>query len=762
MESSLPSYRAATTPVHWLEQIAPYVDFTDYPALCLVNHHCWGIFAPLLWNDLLRAARLSGLDPSDDINWWLNFVFKKLPKIRRDTRRLVRVLDARKFASDAYHFSADQHEYTLPHSFKRALTLLDRVDSLLLEGHADLDPSNVLDSQLAAGYHHRLRLLSIGDCPFHLPANFFASPYLQDLVYLDLSRVPGSIRHLIQPALLPHLRVLKIRGREVEDEALAALVNLFRLHLWSLDLSDNKITDVSIDPLIHACFPATDLRSDVYFDVEGRLVRRAAGDPHRGLFVFLLESDVSGSFSHPQRYLADAPAYTAEHHAEFPEYRVSRSNGCSSVLQDTAESVSRILAGGNHNFTADDIGTSRGLTHLRLSRNQVSSFGLVKLLQSSNGQLHILSCDSMPLLPHSGKLTSAWPRSAKLHGILGEAYLFRPVISSNLRVLQIHHSLVTHCPALEMDGLSTLARYHLAESSILPRVQQLFPQSFAPDMNPRLVSLTLTCVPRRSSGPLINSLIRFLRQLSEQEQAIREAGVASWRSPHKLQGLRHLRLEFEPDPMIEGFSTSEDLDAEELMTSGEQGFSFFDERRENPAKHISNPDVNMSLSDGRSGESSSPIRDSDTFLSHHSEWNGEKFSVPVWIGEKRVGARDIKQRYRQLVVEHGLRDGVGPVTPAQIMAGLPKESYIFHTAWCASVMPSVIDSPSTVLLSGMKDVIHELKQYRLAGRARYEELGRSQQMHQVPLGSPHYFWTGRLEVSTEQPMPQSRSTQYWR
>ena len=98
-----------------------------------------------------------------------------------------------------------------------------------------------------------------------------------------------------------------------------------------------------------------------------------------------------------------------------------------------------------------------------------------------------------------------------------------------------------------------------------------------------------------------------------------------------LTGLRQLRLEFEPDAMDEGFSTSDDLDAEELMNSGEMGFSFFEEERRtrpateakprfakiSPAQYCSTTYRLYSI-DTKATES---YQDNDEFVTYQGEWN---------------------------------------------------------------------------------------------------------------------------------------------
>uniref|UniRef100_A0A8H7NDT4 Uncharacterized protein n=1 Tax=Bionectria ochroleuca TaxID=29856 RepID=A0A8H7NDT4_BIOOC len=266
---ALPSYHEATTRLDWLAFVAPYIQFSELSSLCLVSRRFWKALAPLLWADLLTAVRQTGLDPSDHVSWWLDFVFNRLSSVRPGTRQLVRVLDTRDFAKDAYDFALDS---TFQQSLKQALGLLPNVNCLLLDGHQDVAPSTLLGSGTKP-----LQLLSISGSPFQLPSTFFNLPALQSLVYLDVSHVPGSIYPLIQPAILPDLRILKIRNRELDNTTLKALTTLFRLRLWSLDIGYNKISDDVVDTIATNCFPMTKLRSSQHFYVEGNLLKASTG-----------------------------------------------------------------------------------------------------------------------------------------------------------------------------------------------------------------------------------------------------------------------------------------------------------------------------------------------------------------------------------------------------------------------------------------------------------------------------------------------------
>lgn len=704
--------------------------------------------------------------------WWFDFVFNRLGAVRPLTRHLVRVLDSRCFVKDAYDFVSDQHDRTLQQSFKCALGLLPKVDSILLDGHASLDPSFLIgpsaihdDVSIPPTYP---LLLSIAGCPYHLPGTFFNAPSLQHLVYLDISSVPGSLTSLIQPALLPDLRILKIRGRELDNATLMALAGLFRLRLWSLDVSDNRVSDAALDALRDKCFPTTQLRSKAHFRVEGRLVAEDKGTPEYGPFCSIEESESSGSFRHPERYLVDAPMYMAKPDQGPQEYQLFRSDGLCPIRRDSADAACAVLSEGE--MAVEDLRAPHGLTHLHLSNNHISSFGLQRLLRTSNGQIEDLSCDSLPLLPSNVTYPKAWPKSSSLRGILGAAYLFRPAVASNLRVLRIHHSLVTYIPTLDLEGVSTLGRIWLSENKILPLVDKAYAQVFVPDMNPRLTSLTLTCIPRRSSGPLVERLIEFLKLLSMQERDIEEMKLltSSWRGPGLLKGLRHLRLELESDPLQDGFSASDDLDAEELLSSGDQGFSFFGNEWAGRVPPEAKPrsqtqDSANSSTEGVNQDSSQSVRTSgEEYLTYHIEWNGDTYSIPVWVGSKSPASNPIIDRYRGLVAIYHIREGVGPATPAQILAGAPAGSYIFHTAWCMAIMPSDLTPPPTSQLTGMKDVLDELKRYRLEGRVKYSELRQKNGTLPTPLGGPHFFWTGKLEVSLEEPAAHARPSQYWR
>ncbi|KAJ3513563.1 hypothetical protein NM208_g15171 [Fusarium decemcellulare] len=746
--ASLPSYEDAVS-VDWLRLVVPYVYPRDYPALCRVNRRFWETFAPRLWGDIVRSGRDAGVDSDDDLGWLLNSVFSQLPQTRPETRSLVRVFDVR-LIRGTYSFDMGKNPN---HGLREAVKALPNLACILIDGHEDLNPAEFLLTD------RQILLLSMADCPIPLPSKFVTYDCVRGLVYLDISGIPGSARPFLQRDLLPELRVLKIRNKELDDVALEVLADQFETRLWSLDLSSNKLTDHALEFLGAQCLWPADLRSDAHFEVEGKL-EFGKGTPDYGGWIRLIESPWSGSFNHPDRHHVDAPSY--DRHDILPqEHERKRLDGRIPIKSDSADGLCRGLLEEDPYFPATSFQSSQGLSHLNLSDNQISSLGIRKLLTLSRGHLQQFSCDSMPLVPLSKIPSQAWPRSARLYGFFA-AHTLRPVFSSNLRTVRLHHSLVTQIPTLEIDGLSTMARLYITESLILPRSEKAFPQAFVPDMNPRVTSLTLTRIPRRSSGPLINKLINFLRLLSAQERLIFDA--SSRRGPGILAGLRHLRLEFEPDPYEEGFSMAEDLDAEDLMNSGEKGFSFFEDDAQRPQPK---PSATLS-SPSRAPNSTLPVQQESESVRNEPEYletdiimDGQSANAKVWIGYK-VNSDPVINQYRRLVLEHHVRDHVGPATPEQILAGIPPSALMFHMAWCMAIMPPKIEAPTRVELEAMKDVLAELKRFRLDARAKYLQLQKEFGSRRVPPGSPHGFWLGKLEVSTQGAMPQSRPSQYWR
>jgi hypothetical protein len=723
-------------------------------------------------------------------------------------------LDFRQFAQDTLSFSSDNDQRTIPETFKHLPKTFPGIRCILLDNHAEVDPASLISAYSqpcpsdADDSHTNTRplLLSLADGHAHLSSNFYTSNLLRGLIYLDVSGLPGSLKPLAtavaQRQYLPNLKIFCAKRREIDDSTAISLFQAFGRQLWSIDLGENNFGDLIVDALLQFSFDAVSLRSEARFVVEGKIQSpRPHGTNIYGPFKFITESEKSASFTHEERYFVDSPQYFSDPHSHPQDGQVRRLDGHSPVKWSTVEHVKKAMAG-NMQYFAPDASTllhldicnaPLGITHLCLSNTNLTSFGLEKLIRLSSGQLENLACDSVLFQPVGVVWPPPWPKGTKIKGILGSTHVFRPVFSSNLRVLRIHHSLVTQTPTLEAQGLSTLAALYIAETEIRSRSEMAFPQSFVPDMNPRITSLTLTNIPRRSTGPLASKLISFLKLVAFQERAILDATVSSSRhSPAMLKGLRHIRLEFESDPLDDpaGLSMTDDLDAGDLMSMDEEGFSFFDttsgarvaqprgeplnkakESRGSYLKGVSSisPSDSGIISRVASPESgrqcdnpAGGTEELSEFVKFKGRWNNNVFNSQVWTGSQDRTSKPAVKEYARILSDLAFHDNIGPATPAHVLAGAPEGGLLYYTAWDSMVMPRELKKPSATDLARMVDVVGQIKAYRQATRQAYLA-----QKRDVDVKSPEprrgpLFWTGNLEVAVQESNSQYHSSSYWR
>jgi len=732
--------------------------------------------------------------------------------VRPDTLRLVTCLDFRGFAIGSSDFFSHTSGRRIADTFRDLPSLFPDLRCIQLDGHRELDPGPLAKPRdakvLSASDFQPPRLLSVSWCQVQLPASFFDADYLRQLVYLDISDVPGSLKSTLspgslRPSNLPALRILKARGREVDDFTAMRLFMTFTKRLWSLDLSCNSLTDDMITTMVSQCFPAEPLQSDSHFDSEGRI--RAPGDvgsDNYGRFKFIEESACSAAFSHPGRYLVDTPIYYADSNRPPQDAAKVRVDGRASLLLDTADAVKRALAGGIGSHAADILDVNNheicrdraaGLTHLHLNQNNITSSGLDRLLRLSQGHLEHLECDSVLFQSDLANLPHWLPRSTQVHGLLGVSHLFRPVMSSNLRSLRVHHSLVTLVPTLLAQDVSTMTRLWLSEEFLYPSAEMTHPQAFIPDMNPRVQILSLTNLPRYSTGPLIDRLIAFLKLAWQQEEDIKRVPVSSRRSPPTLRGLRHIRLEFEPDPSeeLEDLAGTEEFDAGEIMNSATDTFSFFGDAawrssrpdvppskpipaEEQPQPPHYSPPANAAASaEAPPDDQGDKIRFSfppftesmEEYIDFTSTYNGTSFTVPVYIGPGVPVSSKAINAYMQNLSSAPLRAEIRPVTPSQVVAGVPAGSYVFNRAWDAMFgFPPArgrsVAKPSREELARMKDVVAEIRKYRAGTKVQYEIARRSGSKVVRSGGDGH--WTGTLELVIKSSLARYDDASYWR
>lgn len=735
--------------------------------------------------------------------------------VRTATLNLVCSIDLRPFAASPSEFTLVSSNITATEAVQLLRSTFPRLTCILLDGHPDIQLESVVGDQLIARRTESPLLLSISRCRTKLPFSFYDSIYWRQLVYLDLSDLLGSLGYgfflymTINPDNFPRLRILKLQGREMDSSSTNMLFKIFKKQLWSIDLSRNKVSD-GICRDIHLSFRELMLMGGD-FAVEGRrLVTPALQNISFGQFCFVEESMWSATFSHPHRYLVDAPLYSqgSQENLQFAEDN-ARLDGRVPIRSDSVDAVKAVFSSGPgcHRPSPEvihelDICRGHGgITHLYLNENNLSATALGTIIRPSR-QLQRFECDSMSIkIPEAARLPS-FLRKASLSGILGLAHVFRPIISANLQVLRIHHSLVTQLPCLEAENMPTLAAWWLAETHLLPRAELAYPEAFVPDMNPRLQSLTLTHIPRYSTGPLTDKLVKFLKLASLQERAIQDfkaEAVTNRHNPLTLLGLRHIRLEFRHDPRGElavdyedegNFGLAELVDASKRFSFfGDCGWTRSSSGTAQPStvgeRHpvVDNPHnapERSGLESGRPNHALDTETETETETVTHEyrtcswTWRGEIMSAPVWIGSTyhQQHSLAVREYMRLLRADPGLCARLEPASPNHVLAGVPYGKYIFAAAWDAILVPPTttgrghdVRRPTRVELLGMRDVVADLKAFRARSRDAYRgvcESGAGRTNWEPPLGRPHYHWSGKLEVLMEDTTAHYQQSKYWR
>ncbi|KAK0704765.1 hypothetical protein B0H67DRAFT_498389 [Lasiosphaeris hirsuta] len=747
----------------WLRVVAPRIPVHYYAKLCLVSKRFYQRFAPLLWNDPIAMRPRWNEDGEagnwTEVEWFCRFVLGHTNTVRPATRALVKSLDLREFAIDTASFSLSTSSMNINKALAVLSVKFPNLSCILLDDHRQIEVNSLMGNDNGAPL-----LLSAPGCSTSGFQAFATSPYFRRLIYLDISDMPwenlADFRSWDQD-LLSDLRILKMRGLRMNDGVASGIFNSFSNRLWSLDVSRNHLTDRELPVRIQQrAFAEVDsLHSKARFDIEGMLDESREIPTSGAVFPSLQpieESHWSSTFSHPDRYLADAPVYDG---MESPANGTFiRANGLARIKDNSANELKKILSDHQqHPIEYDDVTQSRNVTHLYMNSNRLSTWGVIYLIGLLPNRLEHFECDSM-LLDITNDFFPRWlsKMSPSISGLVGAAHIFRPIYSLNLQKLRIHHSLVTQLLSIEAKGLTTMASLWLAETFLLPRTELAYPQTYVPDMNPRLRSLTLTKIPRYSSGPLIKKLTGFLKLASLQERAIQDVRAQTRHGPPVLPGLRHIRLEFEHDP-------SQELD--EMSGDGTQ-FSFFgdsgwesplntswasaptDTRQPDANPRRSEPEQRNSESGRLSGTPNVPAMDGH---------------MPnVWRGPDKPSSNPAVREYTHLQTNPRLRRSVEHPTPAHIAAGVPPGVLIYGRAWHAILQPPTMRMPTNAELRSMSDVLAAIKQYRKETKASLEKTQRDAGSHDIPLGAPHFHWTGSLEVSLEDSLAYYTDSRHWR
>ncbi|KAI0834243.1 hypothetical protein F5Y06DRAFT_173981 [Hypoxylon sp. FL0890] len=749
----LPSYEQAVTNPDWLDLAAGYVPVVDWPRCCLVDRRFYSRFAPCLWQDPLVTIRRLGLHPNDDLAWYRRFINKHTKSARLKTRSYVRALDFRDFASRASGlYSSEASERAISESFKHLPQIFPGLICLIVDRHPELNPESLA---VAASTSESLQLLDLARCRHELTSRLFSSDLFSGLVYLDISFIPGSVKTAVQSSLnpksLPDLRVLRVAGREMDNSTGSLLFQTFRRQLWSLDLSHNKLGDEILDEIVEHCVSLFTSHTDAHFEKEGKLILpKDVGSRKYGPFEFIEEPKISYRPHDLEKYLADSPFYTQRaDQTELQEWQAVRPDGLAPLRRDDANTakeslLQEVLSGiiGIFSFRGQPGLGSGGLTHLYLNGNKFTVSGIERLIRTSRGRLEHFECDSCLCGPKYIQLGSQL-KGMKILGFPGSAPLFRPVISSAIRSLRVHHSLVTQVPSVSIDGLSSRSAARLAEEKLFRNIRRAYPLALVPDTNPRITSLTLTNIPARSTGPVIDQLIRFLVLASAQQKAVRDArALFRGRRTSVLKGLRHIRLELMPDLSDDrnAIAASDEVDFDKLLDPAEDDFSpdslsFFggddifgitsrtksvNEAQVKPNNAAANSEGFTRWTSGRL--KSYPYSDTNSeYITHYvdasNSWTNNIYSIPVWIGPGTIGPHAAVNEYMWNLQDPNLRTDVGPATPNHVAAGVPPLTYIFYGAWEAMIMPKSNDIREAAKSSTpFRDVATAIKEYRLRTR----------------------------------------------
>jgi hypothetical protein len=341
--------------------------------------------------------------------------------------------------------------------------------------------------------HSSVKALSLAGQLHAIP--WYSLWFFSELVYLDIShtRMPRQIAlGDLFLSVLRNLRVLRARDAGIDDQTAAWWCYALHKRLWALDVRDNDLTDRAVNSLVGLCTSGPNMASEYSFSIDGQLCR--VGEP-----------------------------------VAVPDDVPMMPTG---LRRDDLTYMTRALV-----HQTDDVGAKpiSGLTHLHLSGNRFSHNSLVRLLLTTDGQLECLTSDGGVYnddgLPPG---TSGFFTSLPL----------LPQVSPRLTAVEVHHSAVTHVPALATDNPWHLNDLIFSENVTSAIIDSIFDEPFVPNMNPRITDLTLTGIPQVSSGLIVLRLLQFIRCLTRQQRVIESMADLFGRG-RIYSGLRHLTLVFQ-------------------------------------------------------------------------------------------------------------------------------------------------------------------------------------------------------------------------
>ncbi|KAI9808120.1 MAG: hypothetical protein M1825_004577 [Sarcosagium campestre] len=441
----------------------------DLRGSSLVSRSWASSFQSALWNE--PTAHFGS---NEDDRYYSFTTFLKCLKIARVcVRASTSIIDFSRLQSSLYGDSPDDWLLTILTRLPHLQAIISRLGpSLIVATLQNLSPRE-------GEVDFETRVLDLCNCTSisaqYLPSAF---RYFTRLEYLDLSST-CSVRALnrrVVPETLqfPQLQVLKLRNLGLTDDS------LFELHfdfhgVWSLDISNNTLTDKSAQRLTSTCFSAPQ------YHVDG--------------------PTQNPKDTQPLRWLTR------------PDAAVPQSRNDLRV----DESAQRFLINSRSQALAGPIPDAAGgqLTHLYISGNRLTSNGVCTML--AHGGLQMLDCGD--LQGDWNAQDAATEQRATEDMALVASTLTKPSAQS-LRKLRIHHRLVTGAAALMDKEPSLWGRFtpNPDGSPILNPPGALSPLKIAACVS-SLSVLILTDIPSTShSGEVTRALRAFFRGLARAEE----------------------------------------------------------------------------------------------------------------------------------------------------------------------------------------------------------------------------------------------------
>ncbi|KAF7907458.1 uncharacterized protein EAF01_005044 [Botrytis porri] len=547
----LPAYHELNKDVTTLA--ARYLNTSDLYLGCLVNSHFNEKFGNYLWANPFRDVAQRKEPCRLVTKFFLASTKHDLKTLKRvrvlDLRALHEIRRDRAQTQDCIVFGA----HLKPEWFFKFFKNFSNLNCILLAPTCSEDYGVITGADLPDDDHAspQPEFMSAAGCNTFNYSLLLNHNITKNLIYLDASETARSTnwRAMFTQQNLPKLRILKLRCLRLTDTMLPPIVTNSRGQIWSLDLRDNLLTDNVIYPLIRGCFL-------------GRLP-----DYKHGPFCAI-----------DDELFEDPPVYS-----EVNESSDSSPRTITTLRPDSIHDVESSRHGINilqrRNNAEDNLLLVTGLTHLYISNNKFTALAS-KILLASTNSLQVLDIGSTRPNP------SSIDTDTHQHSIPYLSRKWQP----RLEVLRIHHSIVTLQPPTTKPFNKNSHSYS-DESPITPTPPD-DTTPFDPLNTPRLHTLTLTSLPRKSPSPsptnpnLLPPLQHLLHRLTTQEQTIQDIlstqkPLTNRRAPPLYPGLRNLILEFLPEERVAHYGTggggrsiTNDQDADAYHQELARDFSF--------------------------------------------------------------------------------------------------------------------------------------------------------------------------------------------